>query len=167
LIGKASTRSSRSAFGKSCSPNFGYYWKNSEKGEKILLVLFALFNAKKERELSEKVIGEVYSRYRQSLPTLRSRSMILQTNGKYRLFSPVFAEWILGELTDVSQPADSSLNEWLGEYEKGAVTKGFDRVRETIQRVNPRYWKMFGNIFLEAKNRHIIKDLLEMLKQAF
>ncbi|MCI0692768.1 AAA-like domain-containing protein [candidate division KSB1 bacterium] len=154
-------------FRREGNPHFAYYWKNSEEGEKILLALFALLHLKGEKQLSEAGIKELYPRYQQSLLALRSRSMILQTNGNYRIFSPVFAQWIFGELTDISQKGEATLDEWLKEYEKGLATKGYERVRELILKVNPKYWKMLGKILLDAKNQQIIKDLLEKLKQVF
>jgi hypothetical protein len=154
-------------FRREANPHFAYYWKNSEEGEKILLALFALLRLKGERQLSEEAIRELYPRYQKSLLVLRTRSMILQANGNYRIFSPVFAQWIFSELTDVSQKGGISLDEWLEEYEKGVVTKGYERVRETLQKINPQYWKMLGRILLDAKNHQTIKELLEKLKQVF
>jgi hypothetical protein len=154
-------------FLREANPHLAYYWKNSEDGEKILLALFALLRLKGEKQVSEEAIKELYPRYQKGLLALRSRSIILQANGNYRIFSPVFAQWIFGELTDISQKAEVTLDEWLAEYEKSVVAKGYERVRETIQKVNPQYWKMLGKILLDAKNQQVLKELLEKLKQVF
>jgi hypothetical protein len=137
-----------------------YFWDKSEEEEKILLALLALLSEGKHRDISEGKIKNLYPRYKNDLLTLFRRSLILKHNGNYRLFSPVFAEWIVIELTDISQQSEGSLEEWLIEYERSFVERGLERVKDEFRKVNPKYWNLLRKALFLTRDPQPLLDML-------
>jgi len=154
-------------FRSQLNPHFAYFWNKSGEEEKILLALIAILIATGKQGIAEKEIKDLYPRYKNDLLTLNNRSMVLSDNGNYRLFSPVFAEWILMELTDISQKDEKSIEEWITQYEKSFLEKGFQKIGNTFKKVNPKYWELFKKILLLVKDPKKLIDLLEKIGQIF
>lgn len=137
-----------------------YFWNKSEDEEKILLALLALLSEKKDSSIVEDKIKKLYPRYKNDSLTLCNRSLVLKEGGYYRLFSPIFLEWILIELTDISQKGEKTLEEWLAEYEKSFATKGLERVEEEFRKVNPKYWNLLSKTLLLVRDPQPILDII-------
>jgi hypothetical protein len=145
------------------TPQFSYFWHKSEEEEKIVLSLIALLQSKKKTAISENEIKNLYPRYKNDILVLENRSLVLKYEEKYKLFSPLFSEWILIELADISQKNVHLLDEWLTEYEKNFLQKGLDtivNIKDGFQKVNPKYWSLFGTILKYAPDSQQIIDLL-------
>jgi len=138
-----------------------YFWNKSEEEEKILLALFALLSEQKNQSISEEKISKLYPRYKNDLLALYSRSLVLKDTGGYRLFSPLFAEWVLIELTDISKPAEQSLEEWLTEYDKNTLSKISDKIEDEFRKVNPKYWGLLRKTLLLVKDPKPILDIID------
>lgn len=138
-----------------------YFWEKSEEEEKILLALMALLGKDNRHCIPEAKIRKVYPRYKNDLLTLYSRSLALKVNGGFRLFSPLFAEWILIELTDISEAGEKSLDAWLAAYKKNFVAKGLDKIEEEFRKVNPRYWNLLFKTLLLANEPGSILDIID------
>lgn len=149
------------------NPHFAYFWNKSEEEEKILLALIAILITKGLQNIPEQEIKDLYPRYKNDLLTLNNRSMVLNDNGNYRLFSPVFAEWIVMELTDISQKGESSIEEWIVQYEKSFLEKGLQKIGNIFKRVNPKYWELLRKILLLVRDPKHIVNLLEKLGHIF
>ncbi len=155
------------SFRSQLNPHFTFFWNKSEEEEKILLALFAMLITKGKQGISEKELKDLYPRYKNDLLTLNNRSMVLSDNGNYRLFSPVFAEWIVMELTDISQKGEKSIEEWITQYEKSFLEKGLQKFGNIFKKVNPKYWELLKKILLLVKDPKKFIDLLEKLGQIF
>lgn len=129
----------------------------------IPLALFALLNEGKNQNISEEHIKKLYPRYKNDLLTLYNRSLVLRDNGSYRLFSPVFAEWILIELTDISRAAETSLEAWVKNYEKSFIAKGIKKVEDEFRKVNPKYWNLLRKTLLLVRDPQPVLDLLQKI----
>ncbi|UCE07361.1 MAG: hypothetical protein JSW07_04840 [bacterium] len=110
--------------------------------------MLAILFTKGKQDISEKELKDLYPRYKNDLLTLNNRSMVLSDNGNYRLFSPVFAEWIVMELTDISQKGEKSIEEWITQYEKSFLEKGLQKSGNIFKKVNPKYWELLRKILL-------------------
>lgn len=140
-----------------------YFWNKSEEEEKILIALFALLSEKKNQSIPEEKISKLYPRYKNDLLALYSRSLVLKDNGSYRLFSPLFAEWILIELTDISKPGEQSLEEWLTEYDKNTLTKISEKIEDEFRKVNPKYWGLLRKTLLLVRDPEPILDIIDKI----
>ena len=155
------------SFRSQLNPHFAYFWNKSEEEERILLALLAILITKGKQGISKKELKDLYPRYKNDLLTLNNRSMVLSDNGNYRLFSPVFAEWIMMELTDISQKGEKSIEEWITQYEKSFLEKGLQKFGNIFKKVNPKYWELLRKILLLVKDPKKLIDLFEKLGQIF
>ena len=140
-----------------------YFWDKSEEEERILLALLALLSQANRHGIPEQKIRKVYPRYKNDLLTLYTRSLVLKVNGGFRLFSHIFAEWILIELTDISKAGEDSLEEWLAAYGKNFVAKGLDKIEEEFRKVNPRYWDLLFKTLLLVREPEPILDIIDKI----
>jgi hypothetical protein len=140
-----------------------YFWDKSEEEEKILLALLALLSKDERHGIPEPKIRKVYPRYKNDLLTLYTRSLVLKVNGGFRLFSQIFAEWILIELTDISKAGEKSLEEWLAAYGKNFVAKGLDKIEDEFRKVNPRYWNLLFKTLLLVREPAPILDIIDKI----
>ncbi len=152
------------------NPHLTFFWSKSEEDEQILLTLLALLTIKDNQSVPEKKIKDLYPRYKNDLLTLYNRSLVLRSNGHYRLFSPLFAEWIVIELTNISPREDRSLEEWLTQYEKSFLKKGFEKVGDIgdkFNKVNPKYWDLLGKALLLVRDPKPLIEILDKLGPLF
>lgn len=147
--------------------HFSYFWNKSEEEEKILLALLSILTLKENRSIPEKKIKSLYPRYKNDLLTLHNRSMVLKDNGNYRLFSPVFAEWIVIELTDISKKGESSIDKWLVQHEKSLLEKGLEKIDDKFKKVNPKYWELLGKILQLVRDPKTIAEHLDKIGHLF
>ncbi len=140
-----------------------YFWDKSEEEEKILLSLLTLLGKGKDTFIREETIKSLYPRYKNDLLTLYNRSLLLRDNGSYRLFSLIFAEWILNELTDISQEGEKSLKDWFADYEKSFVSKGLEKIENEFGKINPKYWNLLRKALLLAADPKSILETINKL----
>jgi hypothetical protein len=146
-------------------PHFVYFWNKSEEEERILLSLLALLSKRGKSSISEDKIKKIYPRYKNDLLTLTARSLVLKDNSNYRVFSPVFVEWLLIELTDISQKEKVPFEEWLSQYEKSFISKGINQVEEEFKKVNPKYWDLLRKTLMLVKDPRPVIEVIERLGQ--
>jgi hypothetical protein len=144
-------------------PHFVYFWNKSEEEELILLALLAFLSRKGKNNIPEEKIKKIYPRYRNDLLTLVGRSLVLKDNGNYRIFSPVFVEWILIELTDISQKEKVSFEEWLSKYKKSLIAKGIKQVETEFKKVNPKYWDLLRKTLMLVKDPRPVIEVMEKI----
>ncbi len=126
-------------FREEATPSLADYWHHSDDGEKIVLSVLALL-AKQgkagKRRFSLGKLKELYHRSELTLSRLEKRALIAACEEGYTLFSSVFGDWIVAELTDVMADAQS-YEEWL-EANQGALQRFSRSAREEIGEILPQ-----------------------------
>jgi hypothetical protein len=126
-------------FREEATPSLADYWHHSDDGEKIVLSALALL-AKQgkagKRRFSLGKLKELYHRSELTLSRLEKRALIAAGEEGYTLFSSVFGDWIIAELTDVMADAQS-YEEWL-EANQGALQRFSRSAREEIGEILPQ-----------------------------
>jgi hypothetical protein len=151
-------------FEENAIPNFVYYWGHSENGKKITLAALALQSKRyPDRTITADDLKRLYTQVESALSPLIKRSLVVEHDVGYHLFSPVFQEWIIGELTDVSAESEMTLEQWLQDYQKKLVERVYERTREVISGVNPKYWEIVGRWLSDSKNREQVAELFAWL----
>ena len=151
-------------FEENAVPNFVYYWGHSENDEKITLAALALQSKRyPDRTIGTDDLKRLYTQAELALSPLVKRSLVIERGEGYRIFSPVFRKWIIGELTDISVEGEMTLEQWLEDYEKKLVERIYERTREVISRVNPKYWEIVGRWLSDSKNREQVAELFAWL----
>ncbi len=88
---------------------------------------------------------------------------MLRDNGNYRLFSPLFTDWIITELTDISKKNDKPLKNWLTENEKSLLSKGFEKLENEFGKVNPKYWDLLRKTLTLVRDPKAVIDVLKII----
>ena len=100
-------------FREEAAPHFSYYWHQSNDGEKIALTVLALLEQQgktKEKTFHMGMLKKLYSRSELTLVELEKRGLLMHRDDSFSLFSTIFAEWIIGELTDTMRDTQSYEN---------------------------------------------------------
>ncbi|MFL7792370.1 MAG: AAA-like domain-containing protein [Anaerolineae bacterium] len=126
-------------FREEATPSLADYWHHSEDGEKIVLSALALL-AKQgkagKRRFSLGKLKELYHRSELTLSWLEKRALIIADGEGYTLFSSVFGDWIVAELTDVMTDAQS-YEEWLA-ANQSALQRFSRSTRDEIDEILPQ-----------------------------
>ena len=126
-------------FREEATPSLADYWHHSDDGERIVLSALALL-AKQgkagKRRFSLGKLKELYHRSDLTLSRLEKRALIAAGEGGYTLFSSVFGDWIVAELTDVMADAQS-YEEWLA-ANQSALQRFSRSTREEIGEILPQ-----------------------------
>lgn len=126
-------------FEEEATPSLADYWHHSDDGEKIVLSALALL-AKQgkagKRRFSLGKLKEFYQRSDLTLTRLEKRALIAAGEEGYTLFSNVFGDWIIAELTDVMADAQS-YEEWL-EANQSALQRFSRSTRDEIGEILPQ-----------------------------
>ncbi|MEE9616513.1 MAG: AAA-like domain-containing protein [Anaerolineae bacterium] len=131
-------------FKEEAVPSLADYWHHSDEGEKIVLSALALLARQGkagERRFSLSRLEQLYHRSDLTLSRLEKRALVTVGEQGYTLFSSVFGDWIIAELTDVMADAQS-YEEWL-EANQSAVQRlsrsARDEVREILPQIKTGY----------------------------
>jgi len=131
-------------FKEEAIPSLADYWHHSDDGEKIVLSALALLAQQgkaEERRFSLGRLKQLYNRSDLTLSRLEKRALVTVGEEGYTLFSTVFGDWIVAELTDVMADAQS-YEEWL-EANQSAVLRlsrsARDEVREILPQIKAGY----------------------------
>ena len=131
-------------FREEAVPTLADYWHHSSEGEKIVLTALALLAREGkagERRFSLGRLRQLYDRSDLTLSRLEKRSLVTSDEEGYTLFSSVFGEWIVAELTDVMADTQS-YEEWL-EANEGSLRRlsrsARDEVRDILPQVKAGY----------------------------
>jgi len=131
-------------FKEEAIPSLADYWRHSGDSEKIVLTALALLAQQGkagERRFPPGRLKQLYNRSDLTLSRLEKRALVTSGEKGYTLFSTVFGDWIVAELTDVMADAQS-YEEWL-EANQSAVQRlsrsARDEVREILPQIKTGY----------------------------
>jgi hypothetical protein len=126
-------------FREEATPSLADYWHHSDDGEKIVLSALALLAQQGKagkRRFSLGKLKELYHRSDLTLSRLEKRALLATGEEGYTLFSSVFGDWIVAELTDVMADAQS-YEEWLA-ANQSALQRFSRSTREEIGEILPQ-----------------------------
>jgi len=131
-------------FKEEAEPSLADYWHHSDDSDKIVLSALALLAQQGkagERRFSLGRLKQLYNRSDLILSRLEKRALVTVGEGGYTLFSTVFGDWIVAELTDVIADTQS-YEEWLA-ANQSAVQRlsrsARDEVREILPQIKDKY----------------------------
>ena len=154
------------SFAQQADPHFNYQWNHSTESEKItLLALLALNRAKKEKEPAPDAqqLSKLHPRAKHDLRDLTTRGLVVEDGGRYALCSPVFADWIVHEITAAAgeKEGEQSAEAWLRGHEE--VDKGLgDKVKSVLPGFNKKYWPIMGAFVKELSLKLMVDEVVHL-----
>ena len=147
-------------FRQQAEPHFTYLWTHSGESERItLLTLLALARGKKGQPTQDQLL-KAYSRASYILPDLIKRGLALKQNERFDVFSPLFADWLLMEMSvGAGEEADEqTAQQWI--EERGGIERTtWNRIRRAFPRLKKEYWPLLGE-FLRDTSAEIAAQLI-------
>ena len=108
----------RRRFADEAEDTLQYSWRHTTDAEKISLTVLALLGLAENDDVpagfSKERLSDYYQKAAYILNHLVRRGLVLEQDGKYALFSTVFAEWIRNELCN-RQTTSQTYEEWLNQ----------------------------------------------------
>lgn len=151
-------------FDQQADPHFNYLWSHCTESEKItLLGILALGQEKSKKKSGSHAerLQKMNPRAHLDVVTLAKRGLVVETDGKYSLFSPSLERWVLREIMTVpgEEESPASVNDWLkgGGREKMAHAKG------VLPKIKKKYWAIASNILTEVSFELIGATVFELL----
>lgn len=126
-------------FREEANPHLADYWYNSDDQEKIVLTVLALLERRGKangRSFSVGQLQEYYTRSDQTLSHLEKRSLITAQHDGYGLFSTLWGNWIMIEITNVANDAQN-YDEWL-KSNQNALEKLSSKAKNEIGEILPK-----------------------------
>ena len=150
------------------TPNLADYWHHSDDGEKIALTALALLARQGkagERRFSLGRLKQLYDRSDLTLSHLEKRALVKAEEEEYTLFSSMFGDWIIAELTDVMADAQS-YDEWL-ESNQGAVQRLSRSAREQARDILPQVKASYRQFIVDwLSNPQTLISATQLLRSA-
>jgi hypothetical protein len=154
LTGKARLTERRELVKKRCmeqaKPHFDYYWRKSTDSEKILLIIIAILNQSEFTSLDN--LKTYYQESEFAVSSLEQRGLVLEKYGQYRIFSPMFATWIIREMIN-KRPSEGAYQAWLKNETPEFVSPFMTEVEtRIIDYITPEYWGMIIEWLFRSEN---------------
>jgi len=139
-------------FLQQAKPHFNYQWNHSKESEQIALL--ALLALSRENTVSPSItdLEKAYPQASYVLPELLKRGLILETEeNHYRLFSPLFSEWLMMEVSVKGGEEYSShaVQEWL-ETRGGIDTTIWNKIGGAFPMIKQKYWPLLADFAMNA-----------------
>jgi hypothetical protein len=147
--------------------HFEYYWEKSPDPERILLTTIAILDHAEPME-KRFDLGNLKKYYQESesiISGLEDRGLVLETGGQYRIFSPMFGDWIIREVIN-NKPSEESYEEWLRDNEGrfAGSQRIYGRAKEITDRIDSKYWSMITKWLSKSENWEKILEWFDKAK---
>jgi len=168
MIGRQRERFLLREFNEEAVPTLADYWHHSEDSEKIVLSALALLARRgktEERRFSLSKLEQLYQRSAPILSRLEKRALVVDEQG-YTLFSRVFGNWIVAELTDVMADTQS-YEEWL-EANQSALQRFSRSTRDELGEILPQIKRGYRQFIIDwLSNPQTLIHAATLLRSVF
>jgi len=160
LEGEALRRHVEENFREQAAPHFVYLWGHSDESERITLLALLAFARGKKGWPTQERLAKAYPRAVYVLPDLLKCGLAIERDGQFNLFSPLFADWLLVEMSaGTGEGADGqTVQEWI-EARGGIERSVWDRVRGVFPTFKQRYWPLFAE-FLKSASAEVVTEVI-------
>ena len=95
------------------------------------------------------------------LVSLAKRGLIVETEGKYKFFSPSLERWVMREIMTApgEEETPASVEEWL----KGGGREKLEHAKSILPKIKKKYWAIASNILTEVSFELIGATVFELL----
>lgn len=139
-------------FLQQAEPHFDYQWSHSDGGEQIALLTLLALSRQNELAPSLTDLDKVYPQASYVLPDLLKRGLVLESEDeRFRLFSPLFSEWLLMEVNvkGGEEHNGQSVDEWL-ETRGGIDQTVWNKISASFPRFKKEYWSLLTDFAMNA-----------------
>ena len=151
-------------FDQQADPHYNYLWNHCTESEKItLLGILALQHEKASKKPAPHAerLKKMNPRAHLDVVRLGKRGLVVETDGKYTLFSPSLELWVLREIMTApgEEESPASVNDWL----KSGGRDKVEPVKGVLPKFKKKYWGIVSNILTEVSFELIGATVFELL----
>lgn len=137
---------------KEANGQFNSYWKHSGDEEHVMLALLAL--KRKEKPLDHALFAP------KCMDQLERRALTLPDEGGWKIFSPLFEQYVRDEFYSRISLAPASFDDFIEKYEadqpKEKIRRLAANAKGAILQVNSKYWVAILRVLLMRDNPDLI-----------
>ena len=134
-------------------PHFSYQWTHSKEGEQIsLLAIMALSSPKKGFPTLEK-LNKAYDQAGYLVNNLLKRGLVMKhPEDRYSLFSPLFGEWLILEMSSQgsSDPTSDNVDDRRLESPGGIDPTLLNKFGKAFPKLKKEYWSLIADFAMNA-----------------
>lgn len=150
LAGEPLTGYLEAQFAEQADPHFTYSWSHSSESEKItLLTILGLSQSKPSKKTfaSLENLSRIHGRATLDVVSLVKRSLIVEIEGVFALFSPAFERWVSREVSTApgEEETAADVEAWLAEGGRERLRP----VKGALPKFKQRYWPIVGEVVKE------------------
>ncbi len=165
LSGDALTKFAVSSLDQQAEAHYTYLWSHCSESEKItLLILLTLGMQKPTKKTIPNMdnLTRLRARAPQDLVALGKRGMVVESDDRYRLFSPSFERWIRQEIVAApgEEETETTADEWLISGKRDDLKE----VKGVLPKFKKKYWPLLGNIAKELSFEFATAGAFELIK---
>lgn len=150
-------------FDTQSASHFSYLWNHCTESERITLLGILALNQEKAKKGATQVerLQKMNPRAHLDVVTLGKRGLVLESEGKFTLFSPSLGHWILREVMTApgEEETSATVDEWLHKGGRDKVTP----VKGTLPKFKKKYWPIVSNILTEVSFEVIGATVFDLL----
>ncbi len=150
-------------FDQQADPHYSYLWSHCTESEKITLLGILALNHEKAKKGVPHVerLQKMNPRSHLDVVTLGKRGLVVETDGKYALFSPSLERWVLREIMTApgEEESPTSVDEWL----RGGGREKMENAKGVLPKVKKKYWAVVSSILKEVSFEVIGATIFELL----
>ena len=150
-------------FDQQADPHYSYSWSHCTESEKITLLGILALNQEKDKKGATHAerLQKMNSRAHLDVVALGKRGLVVETEGKFALFSPSLERWVLREIMTApgEEESPASVDEWLHKGGRDKVTP----VKGNLPKFKKKYWPIVSNILTEVSFEVIGATVFDLL----
>ena len=110
-----------------------------------------------------KELNDAYAQADYLLPDLVKRGLVLELDEKVKLFSSLFSDWLLMEISSVTEedPDDESIAAWV-EKTADLDKTTWDKMKGALPKFKKSYWTLIGDFTIEVGTKVATEFVLKM-----
>lgn len=133
---------------KEANGQFSSYWKHSGEEEMVMLALLAL--RRKDRPLDPAMFAS------KCMDQLERRALILQEEAGWKIFSPLFEQFVRDEFYSRISLAPGTFDDFIEKYEADQPKEKIKRMaagaKSALLQVNAKYWMALIRVLMNREN---------------
>ena len=150
-------------FDQQADPHFSYLWSHCTESEKITLLGVLALNREKGKKGASHTerLQKMNPRSHLDMVSLGKRGLVIETEGKFALFSPSLERWVLREIMTApgEEETPASVEAWL----KSGGRDKVENAKGVLPKFKKKYWAVVSSILKEVSFEIIGATVFELL----
>jgi len=152
-------------FNQQTDPHYTYIWGHCSDSEKITLLTLLTLSLQPESPKNVPTLENLTrlrARIPQDLAMLGKRGLVVETKGRYRIFSSTFENWIRQEILSApgAEESQATVEDWL----KSGGRQNLKETQKMLPGIKKKYWPLMSELFRDFSMEFAAVGTIEILR---